>query len=148
MCAHCHEFQVSICTCRVCTQSAYSPVDELEKQFRSRMETMFDAVNDPEKCKFKAALFFKKFDIDKSGRLNEREFVNGMVSAFNFAGQTEVLKMLFDRYDGEDNMDDNRISYTEFVEKVLGLKSNASGDPKSRSVLEKVRDFGYKGLIG
>ena len=105
------------------------------------MEVMFNAVDDPEKCKFHAALYFKKFDIDKSGRLDEREFVNGMVSAFNFAGQSQVLKKLFDRYDGEDDKDDNKISYVEFIEKVLGLVPNAAGDPKSRSVLEKVRTF-------
>lgn len=119
--------------------AAFSAVDEIEKQFRSRMEVMFNAVDDPEKCKFHAALYFKKFDIDKSGRLDEREFVNGMVSAFNFAGQSQVLKKLFDRYDGEDDKDDNKISYVEFIEKVLGLVPNAAGDPKSRSVLEKVR---------
>lgn len=119
--------------------AAFSAVDEIEKQFRSRMEVMFNAVDDPEKCKFHAALYFKKFDIDKSGRLDEREFVNGMVSAFNFAGQSQVLKKLFDRYDGDDDKDDNKISYVEFIEKVLGLVPNVAGDPKSRSVLEKVR---------
>lgn len=113
-------------------------VDLLETKVRGALENKFDASGDKEKAKYKAALLFKKYDTDKSGQLNFKEFKVAMAD-LNFLPGCCPVQKLFTRYAGGDGADNDKLSYKEFIERILKLVPNIKGDAHSRSILERVR---------
>ena len=113
---------------------ADASIDLLEDQIRGKLETLtgFGSV---EARQLKMTRLFKKYDKDKSGKLNQEEFGAAM-AALCFTGVKTQLEKLFDRYDTED---DGTVSYTEFINRVLQINPNPVGDPLSRSLIERVR---------
>ena len=81
---------------------------------------------------YKCAQAFRSFDSDKSGKLSLVEF-KSVLSSLGFTAPKSQLDQVFDYYDTEK---DKKISYTEFIEQVLGINMD-SADPNS--ILERVR---------
>lgn len=114
--------------------SAEATIDLLEDQIRGKLESL-TGFGSLEARQLKMTRLFKKYDKDKSGKLNQEEFAAAM-AALCFTGVKTQLEHLFDRYDVDD---EGTVSYEEFINRVLNINPNPAGDPLSRSLIERVR---------
>ena len=109
-------------------------VDEIERRLRAALETSTGFGDDATKTAYLSRLF-RKYDTDASGFLNFDEFNAAMVR-LNFVGVQAAVEGLFDRYDKDGT---GLVAYDEFAAMVVGILPNVSGDPESRSAVDRVR---------
>jgi hypothetical protein len=114
--------------------AAEARIDDLERRLRGALETGTGFGDDLQKTTYLQRLF-KQYDTDGSGFLNFGEFSAALVR-LNFVGVQGAVEGLFDRYDKDGT---GTLAYDEFAALITGILPNVSGDPESRSAVERVR---------
>lgn len=109
-------------------------IDDLERRLRAKLESD-SGFADVGSQALQLRRVFRRFDTDKSGLIDFKEFQAALVH-LNFVGVQSDVRALFDRYDQDGS---GLVSYSEFSGAVYHLIPCVANDPKSRSAVERVR---------